>query len=90
MKNDDEILRQYITDEASFHAEKLGELGDGYNSRYSSTYNKWCKRTRNNWTKLTDLGIEMPTEFMRTYPIPFKEFVDSEIFMKYQVRGYNC
>jgi len=89
-KNNIEVFDEYVATEAEFHTEKVQKCEGDYNLFYSSRYNKWCKRSRDIWFRLDQLGIKIPDEFLKVYSIPFEEFLESKIVMKYQVRGYNC
>ena len=66
-KNNIEVFDEYVATEAEFHTEKVQKCEGDYNLFYSSRYNKWCKRSRDIWFRLDQLGIKIPDEFLKVY-----------------------
>ena len=90
MLNNQDILEAYIEREKSLHAKKTDTVGSEAMRKYGTNYNKWTKRTRNLWQELTENGVKIHDSLLETYPIDFNNFFNSNITMKYQIRGYNC
>jgi hypothetical protein len=90
MINSQDVLEAYIEREKTLHARKIDTVGSEAMRKYGTNYNKWTKRTRNLWLELTDEKVKIHDSLLETYPIDFNSFFDSNITMKYQIRGYNC
>lgn len=90
MTNNQDVLEAYIEREKAFHGKKIATVGSEAMKKYGTNYNKWTKRTRNLWLAMTEEKVKIPDSLLEIYPIDFNKFFESNITMKYQIRGYNC